>query len=144
MTQLGASAIETDALAALLDKIGPAVVVVHSLSGPLGMGMAVSRPKLAKGLVTVEPISCAAPDGDIARTFDHVPVLAVSGDFKDAYIDRVPTPCGDLVTRMKAAGQSYCIFRRKDSLETATCAMMDRNNLKVAEGIISWLRDDVK
>src|SRR5436190_6979999 len=72
-----------NALAALLDKIGPAVVMVHSMSGSQGIGVAVARPKLVKALVTVEPVSCAASDSDVAATFNHVPVLAVWGDFED-------------------------------------------------------------
>jgi pimeloyl-ACP methyl ester carboxylesterase len=43
------------ALAALLDKIGPAIVLTHSQSGPYGWLIADARPSLVKGLVQVEP-----------------------------------------------------------------------------------------
>jgi pimeloyl-ACP methyl ester carboxylesterase len=40
---------------ALLDKIGPAIVLTHSQAGPFGWLLADSRPKLVKGIVAVEP-----------------------------------------------------------------------------------------
>ena len=40
---------------ALLDKIGPAIVLTHSQSGPFGWALADSRPQLVKGIVAIEP-----------------------------------------------------------------------------------------
>ena len=44
-----------DAGTALLDRIGPAVVVTHSQAGPFGWLLADARPKLVRGIVAVEP-----------------------------------------------------------------------------------------
>jgi pimeloyl-ACP methyl ester carboxylesterase len=44
-----------DAGAALLDKIGPAIVLTHSQSGPFGWLIADARPKLVKAVVAIEP-----------------------------------------------------------------------------------------
>jgi pimeloyl-ACP methyl ester carboxylesterase len=44
-----------DAGAALLDKIGPAIVFTHSQSGAIGWPMADARPKLVKAIVAAEP-----------------------------------------------------------------------------------------
>ena len=44
-----------DALVALLDKIGPAIVLAHSMSGKPGWLLADARPKLVKGMLAVEP-----------------------------------------------------------------------------------------
>ncbi|WP_426051855.1 alpha/beta hydrolase [Brevundimonas sp. SL161] len=44
-----------EAGAALLDRIGPAVVVTHSQSGPFGWGIGELRPKLVRAIVAVEP-----------------------------------------------------------------------------------------
>ena len=41
--------------AALLDRIGPAIVLTHSQSGPYGWLIADARPTLVKGLLQVEP-----------------------------------------------------------------------------------------
>jgi pimeloyl-ACP methyl ester carboxylesterase len=40
---------------ALLDRIGPAILLTHSQGGPLGWTIADARPKLVKGIVAVEP-----------------------------------------------------------------------------------------
>ncbi len=40
---------------ALLDKIGPAILLTHSQSGPFGWELADSRPQLVKGVVAIEP-----------------------------------------------------------------------------------------
>jgi pimeloyl-ACP methyl ester carboxylesterase len=39
----------------LLDRIGPAIVLTHSQSGPFGWLIADARPKLVKAIVAVEP-----------------------------------------------------------------------------------------
>jgi pimeloyl-ACP methyl ester carboxylesterase len=44
-----------DAGAALLDKIGPAIVLTHSQSGPYGWLIADARPRLVKAVVAIEP-----------------------------------------------------------------------------------------
>jgi pimeloyl-ACP methyl ester carboxylesterase len=44
-----------DAGVALLDKIGPAIVLTHSQSGPYGWALLDARPNLVKALVQIEP-----------------------------------------------------------------------------------------
>jgi pimeloyl-ACP methyl ester carboxylesterase len=48
-------AISRDAMVALLEKIGPAIVLVHSQGGPIGWATADARPDLVKAVVAVEP-----------------------------------------------------------------------------------------
>jgi pimeloyl-ACP methyl ester carboxylesterase len=43
------------AASALLDRIGPAILVTHSQAGPFGWLIADARPGLVKGIVAVEP-----------------------------------------------------------------------------------------
>jgi pimeloyl-ACP methyl ester carboxylesterase len=45
----------TAALVALLDKIGPAILLTHSQSGPHGWTTADARPSLVKAIIAVEP-----------------------------------------------------------------------------------------
>jgi pimeloyl-ACP methyl ester carboxylesterase len=47
--------LNTDAAAALLDKIGPAIVLTHSQSGAFGWPIADARPQLVKAILAVEP-----------------------------------------------------------------------------------------
>ncbi len=44
-----------DALVALLDKIGPAILLTHSQSGAFGWPVADARPELVKAIVAMEP-----------------------------------------------------------------------------------------
>lgn len=47
---------DADRLSTLLDRIGPAIVLTHSASGPAGWLLADSRPRLAKAIVAIEPM----------------------------------------------------------------------------------------
>jgi len=49
------SKMNVDALAALLDRIGPSIVLVHSQSGQYGWPLAQARPALVKAIVAAEP-----------------------------------------------------------------------------------------
>jgi pimeloyl-ACP methyl ester carboxylesterase len=44
---------------ALLDRIGPAILITHSMGGPFGWIVADERPELVKGIVAVEPVGPA-------------------------------------------------------------------------------------
>lgn len=44
-----------EAGSALLDRIGPAVLLTHSQGGPMGWTIADARPKLVRGILAVEP-----------------------------------------------------------------------------------------
>jgi pimeloyl-ACP methyl ester carboxylesterase len=75
--QFLANNLETQALvqkagAALLDRIGPAILLTHSDSGPLGWLIADARPKLVKAIVALEPNgppfqNAGVPDTEKAR-----------------------------------------------------------------------------
>jgi pimeloyl-ACP methyl ester carboxylesterase len=62
-----------DAGAALLDKIGPAIVLTHSQSGAVGWVIGDARPKLVKAIVAAEPtgppFSSAVFDTNRARPY---------------------------------------------------------------------------
>jgi pimeloyl-ACP methyl ester carboxylesterase len=75
-------ALNRDAGAALLDKIGPAVLLTHSQSGAFGWPIAQARPNLVKAIVAVEP--SGPPVHDIAFSgapnyFADVPKVKISG-----------------------------------------------------------------
>ena len=48
--------VEADRLARLLDRIGPAVLLTHSASGPVGWLVADRRPGQVKAIVAIEPM----------------------------------------------------------------------------------------
>ncbi len=51
--------LDADRLARLLDRIGPAIVVTHSASGPDGWLVADRRPGLVRAIVAIEPMGPA-------------------------------------------------------------------------------------
>ena len=68
-----------DAGVALLDKIGAAILLTHSQSGPFGWSIADARPKLVKALVAIEPSGPPFYDNSVIGPPDW---------FKDAAIAR--------------------------------------------------------
>ena len=58
----GQGRMNVDALAALLDRIGPSIVLVHSQSGQYGWPLAQARPALVKAIVGAEPSGPPAHD----------------------------------------------------------------------------------
>ncbi len=48
--------LDQDRIARLLDRIGPAILVTHSASGPAGWLAADARPELVKGIFALEPM----------------------------------------------------------------------------------------
>ncbi len=64
---------------ALLDKIGPAILLTHSQSGPFGWALADSRPKLVKGILAIEPNG---------PPFYENTITGAPGWFKDGAIGR--------------------------------------------------------
>jgi pimeloyl-ACP methyl ester carboxylesterase len=76
--------------AALLDKIGPAIIQVHSAGGPFGVLVANERPKLVKAIVNFEgagvPFAPNTPWGITATPLEMDPPVHDARDFalKDA------------------------------------------------------------
>jgi pimeloyl-ACP methyl ester carboxylesterase len=86
-----------DAGAALLDKIGPAILFTHSQSGTFGWLVADARPNLVKGIVAMEPsgppvhdnLTVGSPDwfkdGPLSKPYGLTnPPLAYDPPLKDA------------------------------------------------------------
>lgn len=93
--------------AALLDRIGPSILLTHSQSGPIGWGLADDRPDKVKAIVAIEPNGpsfyenqvVGAPtwftDGQLARPFGvtrtpltYEPQLTAPGDLKPVRQDK--------------------------------------------------------
>jgi pimeloyl-ACP methyl ester carboxylesterase len=137
------------ALAALVDRIGPAVLMVHSQSGAYGIAAAIARPDSVKAVVSVEPRSCAVSDENVKAVFTRVRLLTVFGDFFGTNVDDWPgrmTECVETVTRIKAAqGIADNIHLPDRGIRgNSHMLMMDTNNLQVADLILAWLTDKVR
>ncbi len=85
-----------DAASALLDKIGPAVVLVHSQAGLFGWSIADARPNLVKAIVAIEPSgppfqNATKTERELAWGLTNIPV---------AYEPAAKTP-GDLAITLE-------------------------------------------
>jgi pimeloyl-ACP methyl ester carboxylesterase len=69
-----------DAGIALLERIGPAILLTHSQSGPFGWALADARPTLVKGILAIEPNGPPFYENTVAGPPDW---------FKDGMVGRV-------------------------------------------------------
>ena len=67
-----AQAMTRDGLVALLEKIGPAVVMTHSQSGAMGWLTADAKPDLVKALIQVEPSGPPVHDVDMVGAPEYL------------------------------------------------------------------------
>jgi pimeloyl-ACP methyl ester carboxylesterase len=78
-----------EALAALLDRIGPSIVLVHSQSGQYGWPLAQARPALVKAIVAVEPSGPPVHDvvvpgeARFGMDFEHATAVQGTAVFRD-------------------------------------------------------------
>ena len=77
---LSTSPLQVSALVAVLERIGPALVITHSQGGEIGFDAHSSRPDLVAGMIAVEPSSVAADFAALAAC----PLVLMTGDFLDA------------------------------------------------------------
>jgi pimeloyl-ACP methyl ester carboxylesterase len=146
----GAGANTVKALAALLDKIGPAVVLVHSQSGAYGMDLVRNHAGKVRAFVNIEGNCVPATPDEIANTFSKVPMLSVWGDFSQG----APGPNGDTrrngcvatVDALKAAkgAAKLLLLPEAGQKGNSHMLMMDKNNLQIADLIIGWIGENAR
>jgi pimeloyl-ACP methyl ester carboxylesterase len=129
------------AYAALVDKICPCVMLLHSQGGAFGFKVAEARPDKIKGIVAVE----SATAGTIANAalLKNVPVLQIFGD----YVAQHPRWAGFRKTDMaygeaiKAAGGTadWINLPEIGIKGNSHMVMHDKNSDQVAEVIQKWL-----
>lgn len=146
----GAGANTVKALAALLDKIGPAVVMVHSQSGAYGMDLVRARADKMRGFINVEGNCAPVSTEEVSKVFAKVPLLSVWGDNSHG----APGPNGDArrdgcaatVAAVKSAGGSARLLMLPEAGHKGNThmLMLDKNNIAIADLIIAWLGEAAK
>ena len=137
-------------LVALLDKIGPAVILVHSQSGIMGLDAVRKRPNLVKALVSVEGGCETVTAKDIATPFVKVPFISVWGDNSKgawgANGDKRREGCVQAVNMIKQGGgkATFMLLPENGIAGNSHMMMMDRNNLQVADVIQKWILENAK
>jgi hypothetical protein len=145
----GAGANTVRALGALLDKIGPAVVMVHSQSGSYGMDLVRARAIKMLGFINVEGNCAPVNAEEVAKIFARVPLLSVWGDNSNGAVgpngDERRNGCSATVNALKSVGGSakFLLLPEAGQKGNSHMLMMDKNNLKIADLIIGWLGESV-
>ncbi|HYZ32782.1 MAG TPA: esterase [Crenalkalicoccus sp.] len=134
-------ALTLEAYLALLDRVGPSVVLAHSQAGLFGWRAAQERPDKVRALVLVEP----AAVGDPAKVaaLKGIPVLMVYGDFiaQDARWPAIRANGVKFAEAVRAAGGSVDVvdLPERGIRGNSHMMMMDRNSDEVAGVIQDWL-----
>jgi pimeloyl-ACP methyl ester carboxylesterase len=146
MRQTVARYLDTDAdviaaYIALLERVGPSVVVAHSQGGAFAWQVAQRRPDLFRALVLVEPAGTGR-EAEAARLKD-IPTLLIYGDYVEqdprwSVIRRNARRFSDAV---RAAGGSVddVDLPSRGIAGNSHMLMMDRNGEATAQLIQDWL-----
>jgi pimeloyl-ACP methyl ester carboxylesterase len=105
-----------DALIALLDRIGPSILLTHSQSGAFGWPVADARPELVKAILAIEP------NGPLGRSLEFIgaPDYFKEGALALAY-GVTDVPLSYAPTLASAAELSFVKEEKPDGPELATC-----------------------
>lgn len=130
-----------DAYCALLNKIGPIVIIAHSQGGAFAFRAAERCPDKVAAIVVVEPAQGGVTDG---AALSGIPVLAVYGDHidRDARWPAIREKTSAYFNSMSAHGVDIEII----DLPTLGISgnshmlMMETNNEDIASLVESWLQ----
>jgi pimeloyl-ACP methyl ester carboxylesterase len=130
-----------DAYVALVDKVCPCVLLLHSQGGAFGFKVAEQRPDKVKAIVAVE----SATAGIVANApkLKDVPVLMMFGDYVDehprwAAFKKIDTEYSNAIKA--AGGRVDWINLPEIGIKGNSHMMMqDKNNAEIAKVIQEWL-----
>jgi hypothetical protein len=139
-------------LAALVERLGGAIVVTHSQSGIMGHHMArilkeSGHLDLLKGLLTLEGSCSLTNSGLTAADFDNIPYMALKGDYT-----ATSTVCQETVDAINARraakqGTAKAEYLKLDDmgiLGVTHMMMLDKKNLEIADIMMGWVEKNVK
>ena len=137
-----ASSRETAALETLLDRVGPAVLLVHSAAGGSGFAVAQSVPELVDRIVAVEPVGCPTDPDTVSAMGGDAPFMGVYGDYVDERGQG--SRAAACQTTADLAGETNDASTMLDlPAEGITgnthLLMQDDNNADIADRIVSWI-----
>jgi pimeloyl-ACP methyl ester carboxylesterase len=130
---------------ALVQKVCPCVILVHSQGGSFGFNAALAAPDKVKALIAIEPTGAPKPEAAAGGKLRGVPHLVVWGDF---------IAQSTLWTRFVPASQGYADALRKEGgvadwwelpklgvNGNTHMLMMDTNSDQIAQMIQKWMAD---
>jgi pimeloyl-ACP methyl ester carboxylesterase len=129
------------AYVALVDKVCPCVLLVHSQGGAFGFKVAEQRPDKVKAIVAVEPATAGNPGK--AAALKSTPTLMLFGDYVDQHPRWATFKKIDLeyAGAVRAGGGTVDVINLPDIGITGNSHMMmqDKNNAEIAAVIQKWL-----
>jgi hypothetical protein len=126
---------------ALLDHVGPSVLVVHSQAGPFALAAARERPQLVSAIVLLEPSGVAVSMA--SERLITVPMLFVYGDYiaEDARWRVIHANALGFVEQLRVMGGTVDLvdLPERGVKGNSHMLMMDRNSDEVAGVVQAWL-----
>ena len=131
------------AYGALLERVGPAVVMAHSQGGFFALRAAQAAPGKVRALVLLEPSGFGEATPEALAALREVPVLALYGDFidQDRRWSAIRARGLDFYAKLRAAGGSVEVVSlpERGIPGNSHMMMMDRNSDAVAQAVQEWL-----
>jgi pimeloyl-ACP methyl ester carboxylesterase len=149
-TLTGGGVNTVNGLVALIDKVGPAVVLVHSQSGLYGLELARQRGAKMRALVSVEGGCAPVSADDVNNVLPKVPMLSVWGDNSVGAVgfngDDRRNGCAATIKAVAGAGGKATFFLLPENgiKGNSHMMMLDKNNLQVADVIINWIGESAR
>jgi pimeloyl-ACP methyl ester carboxylesterase len=150
--------VEAEAIAALLQKSGPAILFTHSGSGRFGW-LAALRSSKVKGIVSFEPSVNVFPQGQLPppsvtpqmevplaefRKLTRIPILLIMGDFLNinaANMARLANGQAFVAAVNHHGGHAELIHLPAVGIRGNSHVMMlERNNVQIADLVSQFLR----
>jgi hypothetical protein len=138
-------------LAALVERLGGAIVATHSQAGIMGHHMARILKEhghldMLKGLITIEG-GCSLPQSGLtAADFDKIPYMALKGDYTQTSAQCQETVNAINVRRASKQGTAKAEYVKLDDmgiLGVTHMMMLGTNNLQIADVILNWVNKNV-
>jgi len=139
-------------LAALVERLGGAIVATHSQSGIMGHHMARilkerGHLELLKGLITIEGSCSLSNSGLTAADFDNIPYLALKGDYTPTSTvcqGTVDTINARRTSKLGTAKADYVKLDDIGILGVTHMMMLDVKNLQIADVILNWVSRNIR
>jgi len=136
----------SDSLEALLAKIGPSVIVLHSAAGTGGFAAAIADSDMVDAVVAIETTKCPKDIAKRVSPLADVPFLGIWGDHitkesPGGHWDRRQS-CIHMAKSINATGLAPAQVISLPTLGmrgNSHMMMQDRNNAKVLQIITDWL-----
>jgi len=142
----GGGANYSGAIIALLDRVGPALLLAHSAGGPQAVSAARARPNLVPALILIEPTN--PPNANDFPALSGISLLGVYGD----YIDSRNQANRKLATEAAAAlhaqnggrGEVISLPEQRGIFGNTHLMMQDDNSAFIADLLLDWLAVNVQ